>query len=146
MNPLGPNKAYGFLWAGKTGIIMREAYYGRLLDHTCPHTFVYLGGDMLERDYRVQLIKRLIADFGGPDHCRVQINDPNLPGQQGIPDLTLYVDDRWALLEVKASEKSKLRPNQEWWVQKWSQTTFCSFIYPENESEVFNALHQAFGS
>lgn len=100
---------------------------------------------MLESEYQRKLIPRIIEDFGGPELCRVQINDPNLPGQQGIPDLTVYVGDKWALLEVKASEKSKLRPNQQYWVDKWSATTFCSFIYPENESEVLHALHQAFG-
>lgn len=99
---------------------------------------------MLERDYQAQLIPRIVNRFGGPDHCRVQINDPNLPGQQGIPDLTVYVDQFWALLEVKASEKSKLRPNQEWWVKKWSEVTFCSFIYPENEEEVLDALQHSF--
>lgn len=98
---------------------------------------------MLERDYQRQLIPRIVSEFGGPENCRVQINDPNLPGQQGIPDLTVYIGDKWILLEVKASEKSKLRPNQQYWVDYWSQTTFCSFIYPENESEVFNAIHEA---
>jgi hypothetical protein len=101
---------------------------------------------MLERDYQAQLIPRIITRFGGPDRCRVVINDPNLPGQQGIPDLTVYVENMWAFLEVKASEKSKLRPNQDWWVEKWGHNTFCSFIYPENEDEVLNALQQAFGA
>jgi hypothetical protein len=101
------------------------------------------GGAMLERDYQRDLIKRIINRFGGPDICRVMINDPNLPGQQGIPDLTVFVGNKWALLEVKASEKSRLRPNQQWWVDQWAKTTFCSFIYPENEEEVLNALQQA---
>lgn len=95
---------------------------------------------MLERDYQAQLIKRIENRF---ENCRVMINDPTLPGQQGIPDLTVFVGGRWALLEVKASEKSRLRPNQSWWVEKWGQITFCSFIYPENEEEVLDALHQA---
>lgn len=98
---------------------------------------------MLEREYQAQLIPRIIKRFGGPQNCRVMINDPNLPGQQGIPDLTVFIGDRWALLEVKASEKSKLRPNQAWWIEQWSKTTFCSFIYPENEEEVLNALESA---
>ena len=98
---------------------------------------------MFEREYQAQLIKRIVDRFGGPTNCRVVVNDPNLPGQQGIPDLTVYIGDKWALLEVKASEKSKLRPNQAWWVEQWGLTTFCSFIYPENEIEVLNALEQA---
>lgn len=101
---------------------------------------------MLERDYQAQLIPRIIARFGGPDICRVTINDPNMPGQQGIPDLTVYVGNKWALLEVKASEKSRLRPNQPYWVTKWAEVTFCSFIYPENEEEVLRALQFALAS
>jgi hypothetical protein len=100
---------------------------------------------MRENEYKQALIKRIIIRLGGPQFCRVVINDPNLPGQQGIPDLTVYYKDRWALLEVKASEKSKTRPNQEWWLEKWSQITFTSFIYPENEEEVLDALQRALG-
>lgn len=100
------------------------------------------GGDMLESEYQAALIKRIIRRFG-PDRCRVQINDPNMPGCQGIPDLTVYVDNMWGFLEVKASEKSKLRPNQDWWIKKWGENTFCSFIYPENEEEVLRALEQS---
>lgn len=98
---------------------------------------------MLERVYQAQLIPRIITRFGGPTICRVQINDPNMPGQQGIPDLTVFVGPKWSLLEVKASEKSKLRPNQQYWVDKWSEITFCAIIYPENEEEVLNAMEQS---
>ena len=101
---------------------------------------------MLERDYQAQLIPRIISFFGGPQRCRVTINDPNLPGQQGIPDLTVYVLDKWALLEVKASEKSKFRPNQEWWLEYWSKITFTAVIFPENELEVLNALQRSLES
>ena len=100
---------------------------------------------MRENEYKQALIKRIIIRLGGPQFCRVVINDPNLPGQQGIPDLTVYYKDRWALLEVKASEKSKLRPNQDWYVTHWGEKAFSSFIYPENEQEVLVALQQALG-
>ena len=105
--------------------------------------FFVLGGDMLESEYQKNLILKLERIF---PNCRVMINDPNLPGQQGIPDLTIFIGDWWGLLEVKASEKSKLRPNQRWWVEKWSEHTFCSFIYPENEEEVIDAIQQALES
>lgn len=97
---------------------------------------------MLEAEYQAALIKRIIKRFG-EHRCRVQINDPNMPGCQGIPDLTVYVDNMWGFLEVKASEKSKLRPNQQWWIDKWGENAFCSFIYPENEEEVLRALEQS---
>lgn len=94
---------------------------------------------MLERDYQQYLVKKIPNEVlpGG----LVVINDPNY--MQGIPDLTVFFGPKWALLEVKASEKSKLRPNQQYWIDYWSQFTFCSFIYPENEAEVLNALQAA---
>lgn len=97
---------------------------------------------MRENQYQAELIKRIVRRFG-PHRTRVVHNDPNLPGQQGIPDLTVFIDNRWFLLEVKASEKSKLRPNQEWWVLKWNDVTFCSFIFPENEEEVLDAMERS---
>lgn len=96
---------------------------------------------MLESEYQAKLIKRLQKMFPG---CLVIKNDPNY--LQGIPDLTIYYGPRWALLEVKASEKSKERPNQRYYIEKWAEMTFASFIYPENEEEVLYALQQAFGS
>lgn len=97
---------------------------------------------MKEADYQRDLIIKIIRRFGA-ERTRVQINDPNMPGCQGIPDLTVFIGDRWFLLEVKASEKSKLRPNQEYWVIKWGAFTFCSFIYPENEEEVLRAMERS---
>lgn len=93
---------------------------------------------MLERDYQAQLIKTIERLLPG---CMVLLGDPNY--MQGIPDLIVFHGPRWALLEVKASEKSKERPNQRYYVEKWGAMTFCSFIYPENEEEVLNALQEA---
>lgn len=95
--------------------------------------------------YMSRLIPRIISHFGA-DRCRVQRNNPNATGQQGIPDLTVFVDNRWFLLEVKASEKSSKRPNQDWWIERWSKVTYCAIIYPENEREVFDAVESALRS
>lgn len=97
---------------------------------------------MLERDYQALLIKKLRRMFPEPQGL-VILGDPNYI--QGIPDIIIFFGPRWALLEVKASEKSKERPNQRYYVEKYGQMTFCSFIYPENEDEVLNALQQALG-
>lgn len=93
---------------------------------------------MLESDYQKGLIKRIKKLLPG---CMVVKNDPNY--MQGIPDLTIFYGPRWALLEVKASEKSRERPNQRYYIEEWAKVTFCSFIYPENEVEVLNALQRA---
>jgi hypothetical protein len=92
--------------------------------------------------YKTQLMNTIKRRFGRHT-VRFGHNDPNLPGQQGIPDLTVYIDDKWFLLEVKASEKSKERPNQGWWIEEWSKVTFCSFVFPENEQEVLNAMERS---
>lgn len=93
---------------------------------------------MLESEYQAKLIKRIERILPG---CLVVKNDPNY--MQGIPDLTIFYGPRWALLEVKASEKSRERPNQRYYVEKWGEVTFCSFIYPENEAEVLDALQRS---
>lgn len=94
---------------------------------------------MLEREYQAALIKRIYLRWPG---CVVMPLDPNYI--QGIPDLLiLFVGGKWATLEVKASEKSRLRPNQQWYVDEWGKKSFSSFIYPENEEVVLAALQEA---
>lgn len=94
---------------------------------------------MLERDYQAYLIKLIKALI--PDAV-VLLMDPNYI--QGIPDLLILAPTgKWATLEVKASEKSKLRPNQAYYVELWNTRGFSSFIYPENQEEVLHALQHA---
>ena len=98
---------------------------------------------MLESVYQAGLILRIIQRFG-PHRTTVQINDPNMPGKQGYPDLTVYIGPKWFALEVKAAEKSKKRPNQQYWIDKINrEQTFAAFIYPENEEEVFRAMERS---
>lgn len=96
---------------------------------------------MAENRYQAQLIRKLKRMFPG---CVVMKNDSS--HQQGILDLTILYLDTWACLEVKASEKSSVRPNQEYFVRQLDDMHFAAFIYPENEREVLNALQQAFAS
>lgn len=97
---------------------------------------------MKENEYQAKLIKKLKQLFPG---CQIVKNDPNYV--QGIPDLTILWRGRYAFLEVKASEKSKERPNQRYYVEKAIKDgSFSSFIYPENEEEVLNALQQSLAS
>lgn len=97
----------------------------------------------LENAYKPKLMARIAQRFAKYGEVRFNHNDPNMPGQQGIPDLTVYIGPLWFLLETKRSEKSKKRPNQDYWIRYWSNTTFCAIIFPENEEEVLDALERS---
>lgn len=92
----------------------------------------------LERDFQAKLIKELKVMFKG---CIVIKNDPNYI--QGIPDLLILYNDRWAALEVKKSEHAHHQPNQEYYVDLMDQMSFAAFIYPENKEEILYELQQA---
>lgn len=93
---------------------------------------------MLEREYQPKLIAKLEKMFPG---CIVLKNDAQL--RQGIPDLLILHGDRWAMLEVKASEGSAKQANQDYYVRKLNGMSFAAFIYPSIEKEVLDALGEA---
>lgn len=96
---------------------------------------------MRERDYQAGLIKKLKQLYPG---CIVLKNDSGY--MQGIPDLTILFNDRWAVLEVKIREPRSAQafePNQEWFLETMNQMSFAACIYPENEKEVLRGLQQA---
>ncbi len=96
---------------------------------------------MNEGQYKTKIIKKLETLFPG---CLILKNDASY--RQGIPDLSVLYNDRWAMLEVKVSEKASTQPNQEHYVRVLDEMSFAAFIYPENEEAVLNALQSAFGS
>lgn len=96
---------------------------------------------MLESQYQAKLIKKLKARFPG---CMVMKLDSGY--QQGIPDLLILFNDRWALLEVKAHRDAAQQPNQEHFIARGAELSFAAFIFPENEEEVLDALQRSFES
>ena len=94
----------------------------------------------LERDFQPNLIKDLKRLFPG---CLVMKLDANYI--QGIPDLLVLYQDRWAALECKKSEQASKRPNQEYYVHRLNEMSFSRFIFPENKEAVLLELEQAFG-
>lgn len=96
---------------------------------------------MYERSYQTGLIQRISRCLPG---CVILKNDTDYI--QGIPDLLVLYQDRWAMLEVKASEDSPIRPNQEHYIEKFNGMSFAAFVYPENEEAVLNALQYTFSA
>ena len=95
----------------------------------------------LEKIFQSELIKELIALFPG---CIILKNDPTYI--QGIPDLLILFEDKWAALEVKKSITASHRPNQEFYVNKMGRMSYANFIYPENKEVVLNELQETFFS
>ena len=94
-----------------------------------------------ERDFQRQLIVDLKHRFEG---CIVLKLDPDYI--QGIPDLLVLYNDRWATLECKRDERSSHQPNQDYYVRLMDEMSFSRFIFPQNKEEVLNELQQAFES
>lgn len=92
-------------------------------------------------------------ESGFQDKLRDDIKE-RLPGcmifkmdqKQGIPDLLILYEDKWASLECKKSARAAKRPNQEYYVDLMDNMSFSRFVYPENKEEVLNELQSAFQS
>ena len=95
----------------------------------------------LERTFQAALIRELKETFTG---CMVIKMDPTYI--QGLPDLLVLHNDKWASLECKRSATSKVRPNQEYYVGVMDKMSFSRFISPANKEEVLLDLQQAFKS
>lgn len=96
---------------------------------------------MLESKFQAKLIKELKKLFPG---CIVTKNNSGY--LQGIPDLLILYNNKWASLECKQSAGAKRQPNQEYYVDKMNEMSFSRFIYPENKEEVLYDLQQSFNT
>lgn len=92
-----------------------------------------------EGNFQSELIEELKELFPG---CVVLKNDEQY--MQGIPDLTIFYKDKWAMLECKKSAKAHHQPNQDYYVYLANEMSFARFIYPENKKEVLDELQRTF--
>ena len=96
---------------------------------------------MLENKFKTNLIKEIKERLPG---CMVLHLDPN--EKQGIPDLLVLYNDKWAALEGKKSANATHRPNQDYYVNLMDRMSFAAFVYPENEKEILYELEQSLKS
>lgn len=94
-----------------------------------------------ESAFQKGLIDDLKKRFPG---CMVLKNDPNYI--QGIPDLLVLYEGRWAALECKKAKQASHQPNQDYYVERMNEMSFSRFVYPENKETILDELQQSFQS
>ena len=93
---------------------------------------------MQERHFQAGLIKEIRNRLPG---CIILKNDSAYI--QGVPDLLILYNDRWATLEVKKSKTATHQPNQDYYVETMNKMSFSAFIFPENKEDVLNDLERS---
>lgn len=93
----------------------------------------------LESKFKKAFLDELRDSFPG---CVVITG--NSATQQGIPDTLILFNDRWAALEFKRTPSASRQPNQSYFIEKFGEMSYASFVYPENKEEVFDAIRETF--
>ena len=97
--------------------------------------------NILERNFQANLIREIKEKLPG---IIVLKNDAKYV--QGIPDLIVLYNDRWAALEVKKSSDAPYQPNQEFYLEIMDKMSFSATIYPENKEVVLYEMERALRS
>lgn len=92
-----------------------------------------------ESEFQSGLRKELKDQFPGCIVTKLDSGDI-----QGIPDILVLYEDKWAALENKRDRNASHRPNQDYYVDKMDNMSFARFIYPENKDEVLDDLKRYF--
>lgn len=90
-----------------------------------------------EGGFQDRLERQLKLIFPG---CRLFKMDQH----QGVPDLLVLWNNKWAMLECKAYRAAHKQPNQDYWVDIYNRMSFARFVNPQNMEEVLHELQQAF--
>lgn len=91
-----------------------------------------------ENQFQAKLIKEIKDRLPGAIVTKMDANYI-----QGIPDLLILFNDRWATLECKKDAKASHRPNQEYYVGVMNEMSYSNFIFPENKEKVLDELERA---
>lgn len=94
-----------------------------------------------EATFQKKVVDKLGGMFPGSFIIR---NDPQR--NQGVPDVLILVEDRWAMLEFKKAPNARRQPNQGYHVNRFNDMSFAAFIHPENEEKVLHDLQSALGA
>lgn len=122
---------------------MREEIIYRDLEKITVYCLLNRKGMLMAKESAFQkgLINDLKKRFPG---CMVLKNDPNYI--QGIPDLLVLYEGRWAALECKKAKQASHQPNQDYYVERMNEMSFSRFVYPENKEIILDELQQSFQS
>lgn len=93
----------------------------------------------LENEFQSKLKKELENEFEGSIVTKLDSSYI-----QGIPDLLILYNNKWATLECKRNKKATKQPNQEYYVNKMNEMSFSKFIYPENKEKIIDDLKTYF--
>lgn len=94
-----------------------------------------------ENKYQAGLIKRIRNKY--PDAIVLKTDSSYM---QGVPDILILFNERWAALEVKKDPLASFRPNQEYWINTMNHMSFASDINPAKEETVLYDLERFFES
>ncbi len=64
--------------------------------------------------------------------------------KRSLPDIFVIGPIYWAALEFKRNEDSSHQPNQDWHIDRFNEKGYATFVSPENEGEVLDALERLF--
>lgn len=92
-----------------------------------------------ERFFKSDIKKILKKRYPGSIILNLDPNDI-----QGIPDMLILFNNKWAALEFKRHNSSSKRPNQEYYVNKMSSMSYANFINPNNVDNILNDLDSHF--
>ncbi|QYC55072.1 VRR-Nuc domain protein [Arthrobacter phage CastorTray] len=95
----------------------------------------------LESDFKSDTLQDIRDLFPG---CEILHNDANFI--QAIPDTLVVHGPNYAFLEFKRHATASKRVNQEYYIKKFNEMSYASFISPENKEAVLNELQSALGT